>query len=92
MKFPLSIPPISMGHPCTLCLADGAQITGDVVYCDEGVIALDSVCSSSRMDDNLRGETGLFPLAQIRWIKPEQVGIPDTTLQPTTSGKQEESE
>ncbi|MCX7168153.1 MAG: hypothetical protein NTV11_18020 [Rhodocyclales bacterium] len=76
MKFPSSIFPVSMGQPCTLCLADGAQITGNMAYWDDGVIALDKVVTSASMDDFLHGGLGLFPFAQVRWIKPEQGDSP----------------
>ncbi len=77
MKIPSSIPLVSVGQPCTLCLNSGAQLDGTMAYLDDSIVALDSVSSSMSFDKHLNGETGLFPLAQIRWIKPEQGNTPD---------------
>jgi hypothetical protein len=66
-----------MGQSCTLCLLDGAQIDGTMVYFDDGIVALDNVSACMSFDTPLNCGTGLFPLAQIRWIKPERAVAPD---------------
>lgn len=78
MNIPASISPMSVGQSCTICFVDGAMTWGDLVYCDDGFIALDNVVTSSSRDDELTGGLGLFPIVQIRWIKPNTDDHPGT--------------
>lgn len=74
MNFPSSNLPVSMGQSCTLCFADSTKISGDLVYCDDTIVALDNVRNCMAADASLIGGRGVFPLSQIRWLMPE----PDT--------------
>ena len=63
--------PVSIGQPCFLSLVDGTHIRGEMTYCDDAIVSLDNVVVFDGGNHALTGSRGLFPLVQIRWIKPE---------------------